>query len=103
MQLAGDPRSLLGNGDTCRRLAFTLGMYRPLFRRVGLSHSCTQGKPGEPRDREDGRDEDEVTAGAVGVVVDHDRRADHGDRQTDAAATASPRLPSKNAAAIPAT
>ena len=48
---------------------------RALLRRLGLRRALAQREAGEPGDREQDRDEDELAGGVVGVVVDDDRRA----------------------------
>ena len=75
VQLAGDPRALLGDRDPRRRLALPLGLGGAQLRRLGLLGPLAQGEAGEPGDREQDRDEDELAGRVVGVVVDDDRRA----------------------------
>ena len=83
VELAGDPRALLGHRDARRRLALPLGLGRALFRRLGLLGPLAQGEAGEPGDREQERDEDELARRVAGVVVDDDRRAAEHDRQAE--------------------
>ena len=60
VELARDPRALLCDGDTCRRLALALGLGRAHFGRLGLHRALAQGVAGEPADPEFERNEDEV-------------------------------------------
>ena len=52
VELARDPRALLGDGDARRRLALPLGLRRTLLGRLGLLGALAQGEAGEPADRE---------------------------------------------------
>ena len=66
MELAGDPRALLGHRDPCgglslplgerrahlRRLSLALGEGRAHLRRLGLLRTLTQGVAGDPGDHE---------------------------------------------------
>ena len=60
VELARDPRALLGDGDARRRLALPLGLRRACLRGLGLLGALAQGEAGEPADREQERDEDEL-------------------------------------------
>jgi hypothetical protein len=60
VQLAGDPRALLGHCDACRCLPLPLGQGRAYFRRLGLLGTLAQSKARDPADRELERDEDEL-------------------------------------------
>ena len=90
MELACDPRALLGDGDACCRLALPLGLHRPCFGRLGLLGPLAEREAGEPGNREQDRDEDELAGRRlVRLVVDDDRHAADGDGQ------AQPRLHSR--------
>ena len=52
VQLARDPRALLGDRDARRGLALALGVRRALLRRLGLRGALAQREAGEPGDRE---------------------------------------------------
>ena len=81
VELAGDPRTLLGHGDACRRLALALGLDRAGLGRLGLALPFAESEAGEPGDAEQERDEDELAVRCLGVVVDDERRAAEHDRQ----------------------
>ena len=48
VQLARDPRALLGDRDPRRGLALPLGLARALLRRLGLLGALAQGEAREP-------------------------------------------------------
>ena len=82
VELAGDPRALLRDGDARSRLAIPLGLCRTCLGSLGLLGPLAQREARQPSDREHHRREDEI-AGCVGrVVVDDDRRAAEQDRQS---------------------
>jgi hypothetical protein len=102
VQLARDPRALLGHGDPrggfalplgegrphLRRLSLPLGERRAHLRRLGLCLPFPQGIAGDPGDDEPERDEDEVAGRlCAGDVRHHDDDASEHDREAD------PRLP----------
>ena len=71
---------------TAMRLAgvpLALGLRRAHLRRLGLRGPLAQREAREPADREQGREEDELAGGVLGVVVDDDRRAADHDGQAD--------------------
>ena len=84
VQLARDPRALLGDRD---RAPPPRARARRCGARSSAASACcgalAQGEAGEPADREQHRDEDELAGGVVGVVVDDDRRAAEHDRQAE--------------------
>ena len=84
VQLARDPGALLGHGDACRRVALALGRGRALLGCLGLLGALVDGVPAQPADREQQRDEEELTGAVHGLVLDHDRRAADRDRKPDA-------------------
>ena len=92
VQLAGDPRALLRDGDTGRRLALPLRVIGTRLRHLGVHGALAQGQATEPRDREESRREDEVARRVVGVVRDDDRQRADLDRQPHAAARRVPKL-----------
>ena len=85
VQLARDPRALLGDRDPGRGLALALGVRRALLGRLGLRGAPAQREAGEPGDHEQGRAEDQVAGRVVRVVVADDRRAADDDREPDPA------------------
>ena len=68
VELARDPRALLGDGDAGRRLALALGVRRAFLGRLGLLGPLAQGEAGEPADREQERDEDELARRVIGSL-----------------------------------
>ena len=84
VELARDPRALLGHGEAGRRLAPALGLERALLGLLGLLGPLAQRIAGEPADREQHRDEDELARSVLGVVVDDGRRAGDHDGQAEA-------------------
>ena len=54
VELARDPRALLGHGDACGRLALALGLGRAFLRRLGLLRALAQSEAGDPGDRRTG-------------------------------------------------
>ena len=68
VQLARDPRALLGDRDPRRRLALALGLGRAHLRRLGLLGPLAQGEAGEPADPEQQRDEDELAGAWSGLL-----------------------------------
>ena len=56
VELARDPRALLGDGDAGRRLALALGLGRALLGRLGLLGALAQRVAREPGDREQRRE-----------------------------------------------
>ena len=52
VQLARDPRALLGDRDARGRLPLPLGVRGALLGRLGLLGPLAQGEAGEPADRE---------------------------------------------------
>ena len=98
VELARDPRALLGDRDPCggfslafregrahlRRLALPLREGRAHLRRLGLFGTRAQGVSGDPGDHEPEGNEDEV-AGRLraGDVDDHEDDADEHDREAD--------------------
>ena len=81
VQLAGDARALLGDGDAGGGGALPLGLGRPRLRRFGLLRSLAHRKSGEPAETEQQRDEYQLAGRVGGLVVDHDRRAADDDPQ----------------------
>ena len=84
VELARDARALLGDGDAGGRVPLPLGPGRTFLCRFGLRCPLAQREAGQPADREQHRDEDELARGVVGLVVDDERRAAEHDRQPDA-------------------
>ena len=68
VELARDPRALLGDGDARRRLALPLGLGRARLGRLGLLGPLAQREAGEPDDREQDRDEDELAGSVAGSL-----------------------------------
>ena len=68
VELARDPGALLGDGDARGRLALPLGLRRAFFRRLGLRGPLAQREAGEPGDREQDGDEDEVAGAWSGLL-----------------------------------
>ena len=87
VQLARDPRALLGDGDARRRLALALGLAGALLGRLGLLGALAHAKPASQQIANSDGDEDELARRVAGLVVDDDRGADQDDGQAD------PRLP----------
>ena len=85
VELARDPRALLGDRDARRCLSLPLGEGRAHLRRFGLLGTLAQGVAGDPGDHEPEGNEDEV-AGRLwaGDVVDDDHDAAEHDGQADA-------------------
>jgi hypothetical protein len=77
VQLPRDPHALLCDRDARRRLPLALRLPRALLGRVGLRGALAQGEAGEPGDRDEERDEDELARRVRRVVVHDDRRAAH--------------------------
>ena len=75
VQLARDPRPLLGDRDARRAFTLALGLRRARLRRFRLLGALAQREAGQPADPEQERGEDELGRGVVRVVVDHERRA----------------------------
>ena len=118
VQLARDPRTLLGDGDPCRRLALPLGEDRahlrrlalPLgearahLRRLGLLGTLAEGVPGDPGDDEPQRNEDtqahRLRAGMLSTTI---RIPPSTIARPTPACLLSRRLPSRNAVASPTT
>jgi hypothetical protein len=84
VELARDPRALLGHGEAGGRLALPFCLARPLLRLLGLSGPLAQREAREPPDSEQHRDEDELSRSVPWIVVDDGRRAADHDRQPDA-------------------
>ena len=98
VELARDPRALLGHRDSCgglslalgerrahlRRLSLALGKGRAHLRRLGLFGTLAQGVAGDPGDHEPEGNEDEV-AGRLRArdVGDHDHDASEHDGEAD--------------------
>ncbi len=79
VELARDPSTLLRHCDARRRISLALGLGRAPFRDFGLVGALAQGVAGEPADREQERNEEELRRSVVRAVVDDDRgAADHG-------------------------
>ena len=76
VQLAGDPRALLGDGEACLLLALQLGLLGKPARHVGLAKPLAEREADDPRDRE-GDQRPEVVARRLGLRVAV--REDHGD------------------------
>ena len=104
VQLAGDPCALLGDRDAARGVPLALGLYRAHLRRFGLLGALAQREAGEPADREQRRDEDELARGmARGCCRRRSPRRRSRSPGPAVPATSSRRLPSSRAAAMPAT
>jgi hypothetical protein len=76
-----DPRTLLRHRDPRGRVPLPFGLGRAQLRRLGLLGPLAHGKPREPADAEQERDEDELADRGRGLVVDHDRGAADRDGQ----------------------
>ena len=83
VQLPRDPGALLGHRDAGERVAFTLGVARPLLGCFGLHGSLTHGKAGDPADGEEHRQEEELAGGVARIAVDDDRRPAEHDGQPE--------------------
>ena len=83
VELAGDPRPLLGHRDPCGGLALPLGLGRAHLRSLCLLGALPQGVAGEPADPEEERDEEELAWTRVRAVVHDYRRAAEDQGQAD--------------------
>ena len=83
VELARDPRALLGDRDAGGGLALALGVDGALLRRLDLLGALAQGVTGQPGDQEQGGREDVVAGGVAGLVRDDDRRPAQDDGQPD--------------------
>ena len=102
VQLAGDPRALLGDRDA-RRASRSRSATAARSAASACAARSRRAKPPSQAIANSGRDEDEVAGGAVGVVEGDDRgAAERRSRGRAAPARSSRRLPSRNAAAMPA-
>ncbi len=93
VQLARDAGALLGHGDACSRVALALGRGRALLGCLGLLGALVDGVPAQPADREQQRDEEELTGAVHGLVLDHDRRPADRDRKPHARVDVVPQAP----------
>ncbi len=84
VQLARDPRALLGNRHAGRRFALALGLGRARLGRVRLLDPRVQRETREPGDAEHERDEEHLARLVVREVVDDRRRAAEYDDEADA-------------------
>ncbi len=101
VQLACDPRALLGDRDACGRLALPFGLGRADLGRLGLLGALAQGKACGPAMREVDRDQDELGGDVAGDVVDDRDDASEDDREPGPRLPASRWFPSRKAATSP--
>ena len=81
VQLACDPRPLLGDGHAGCRFALPLRLARAHLRGLGLLDPRLEREPRQPADPEQERDEDDLAGGVARLVVDDERRTADGDRR----------------------
>ena len=103
VELARDPRALLRDGDPRRGLALPLRLRRARLGGLGLLGALAQREAREPGDPEQERDEDELAGRVAGLLSTTIVAMPPMTTASPTRAwTASRRLPSRNAASIPA-
>jgi hypothetical protein len=75
VELARDPRPLLGHRDAGRRVPVPLGLGRAHLGRIGLRGALAHREARQPADPEQQRDEDQLAGRVCGAVGIYDRGA----------------------------